>query len=90
MTLLFGRATLYVSSSPSKGVDGHGRKLGAVLNIEECQPSTIGAGIPDSAKLANPKRLRMFFTSEESVDVMINHLQSIKEMIKEAQSGKRL
>lgn len=84
---MFGKGSLHVSSYSGESPN---KESGIILAIEQCKPSIIGVALPDSQKLKNPKRIGLFFNSIESIDIVINHLQSIKEMIKEAKDGTRL
>jgi hypothetical protein len=85
---MFGRGTLLVSSEI--GVGGPGPSLGALVRIEECKPSIVGAPIDKSRKLKDPTSMTLFFNSVESIDVVIAHLKWAREAVREIQNGKEV
>lgn len=75
----FGIGTLEVSSRPGRT----SWSKCAVVELIECGKSEIGKPVPHSKLIDDPKRIKLLFRNIKSVDVLIAHLESVKEMLKE-------
>jgi hypothetical protein len=75
---MFGRGTVLVSSRPAQDDSG------VVVNFEQCRMTAIGLPVMEQKIIRPKKAVQLFFNSLESIDIVISHLESVKQTLKEA------
>ena len=75
---MFGRGTLLVSNRPAQDDSG------VVVNFEQCKMTAIGLPVQEQRIIHPKKAVQLFFNSTESIDIVIAHLESAKQTLKEA------